>query len=155
MPSRNFSTLFRSDQGAIDAPAWWRGSLILGGIFAVLTLIWIGIEPVADQALATTIASTIVALMANLYRLAYGLACLLLLLCFYNLSAKRWRDLGRPAGFAGILPIIVTIAAALHWLEPRTGGETPHALVIAADMLGFAVLIWNVIELGGIARFRV
>ena len=29
----------------------------------------------------------------------------------------------------------------------------PHYWMIAADMLLFAVLIWNVIELGGIARF--
>jgi hypothetical protein len=155
MPRRSFSTLFRSDQGEIDAPMWWRGILILGGIFAVLTLGWFFIEPLADKALATTIASTIVVLTANLYRIAYGVICLLLLICFYNLSAKRWRGLGRPASFAGILPVVGAIVAALHWLEPRTGGDTPHALVIAADMLLFAVLIWNVTELGGIARLRV
>lgn len=155
MPQRSFSTLFRSDQGEIDAPMWWRGILILGGVFALLTLGWFFIEPFADKALATTITSTIVVLTANLYRIAYGVICLLLLICFYNLSAKRWRDLGRPASFAGILPVVGAIVAALHWLEPRTGGDTPHALVIAADMLLFVVLIWNVIELGGIARVRV
>lgn len=155
MPQHSFSTLFRSDQGEIGAPAWWRGILILGGIFAVLTLGWFFIEPLADKALATTITSTIVVLTANLYRIAYGVICLLLLICFYNLSAKRWRDLGRPASFAGILPVVGAIVAALHWLEPRTGGDTPHALVIVADMLLFVVLIWNVTELGGIARLRV
>jgi len=155
MPRRSFSTLFRSDQGEIGASAWWRGVLVLGGVFAVLTLGWIIIEPFADKTLATTVAGTIIVLTANLYRLAYGVICLLLLICFYNLSAKRWRDLGRPASFASILPILGAIAAALHWLEPRTGGDTPHALVVATDLLAFAVLIWNVIELGGVARFRV
>ena len=155
MPQRNFSTLFRSDEGEIDAPIWWRGILILGGVFAVLTLGWLLIEPFADRALATTITSTIIVLTANLYRIAYGVICLLLLICFYNLSAKRWRDLGRPPAFAGILPIVGAIVAALHWLEPRTGGDTPHMLVIAADLLLIAVLIWNVTELGGVARFRV
>lgn len=151
---QSFSTLFRSDQGEIDAPTWWRGLLLLSGVFAVLTLGWIFIEPFADKSLTATLASTMIVLIANLYRLAYGFICLLLLISFYNLSAKRWRNLGRPASFAGILPIIGAVAAALHWLEPRTAGETPHLLVIAADMLVFAVLIWNVIELGGIARFR-
>ncbi|MGP8231322.1 MAG: hypothetical protein ACLQL2_01465 [Methylovirgula sp.] len=155
MPQRSFSILFRSDQGEIDAPTWWRGIFLLAGVFAVLTLGWFFIEPFADKTLATTVASTIIVLTANLYRIAYGVICLLLLICFYNLSAKRWRNLGRPASFAGILPIIGAIAAALHWLEPRTGGDTPHLLVIAADLLAFAVLIWNVVELGGIARFRV
>ncbi len=83
----------------------------------MLTLGWIVVEPYADRSLATTVLSTIVVLTANLYRLAYGFICLLLLICLYNLSAKRWRNLGKPSSFAGILPVAVAIDAALHWLE--------------------------------------
>ena len=107
------------------------------------------------QGLATTITSTIVVLTANLYRIAYGFICLLLLICFYNLSAKRWRDLGRPPAFAGILPFVGAIVAALHWLEPRVGGDTPAYAGDRRRSALVAVLIWNVIELGGVARFRV
>ncbi len=96
-----------------------RGALMLTGIFAVLTLGWILVEPFADKSLATTVAGTIVALTGNLYRLAYGFICVLLLICLYNLSAKRWRNLGRPASFAGILPVAAAVTAALYWLEPR------------------------------------
>ncbi|MEW6435712.1 MAG: hypothetical protein AB1508_00915 [Pseudomonadota bacterium] len=154
MPQPSLSFLYRSDEGEIDAAIWWRGALILVGIFAVLTLGWIVIEPFADKSLATTVVGTIVVLTANLYRLAYGFICLMLLICLYNLSAKRWRNLGRPSSFAGILPVWTAITAALHWLEPRVAGALPHYVVVIADVLLIATLIWNVVALGGIARFR-
>ncbi len=154
MAQPSLSFLYRSDEGEIDVATWWRGALVLAGIFAVLTLGWIVVEPYADRSLATTVLSTIVVLTANLYRLAYGFICLLLLICLYNLSAKRWRNLGKPSSFAGILPVAVAIDAALHWLEPRVAGDLPHVLVIAADVIVIAVFLWALIELGGIrARF--
>ena len=112
MPRPSLSFLYRSDAGEIDVATWWRGALVLVGIFAVLTLGWIVLEPYADKSLATTIVSTIVVLTANLYRLAYGFIGLLLLICLYNLSAKRWRNLGRPSSFAGILPVAIAVDAA-------------------------------------------
>jgi len=79
---------------------------------------------------------------------------LLLLICYYNLSAKRWRDLGQPPSFAGILPLVAAIAGALNWLEPRVGGDLPHALVIIADLVLFGAVLWTLIECGGLrARF--
>lgn len=151
-PSLSF--LYRSDEGEIDVATWWRGALILVGIFVVLTLGWIVIEPFADKSLATTVVGTIVVLTANLYRLAYGFLCLMLLICLYNLSAKRWRNLGRPSSFAGILPVWTAVTAALHWLEPRVAGSLPHALVVLADILLVVIFLWTLAELGGLrARF--
>ena len=154
MQQPSLSFLYRSDEGEIDVATWWRGALILAGIFVVLTLGWIVIEPYADKSLATTVIGTIVVLTANLYRLAYGFISLMLLICLYNLSAKRWRNLGRPSSFAGILPVALAVDAALHWLEPRVGGDLPHALVVVADIIVISVFVWTLIELGGIrARF--
>jgi uncharacterized membrane protein YhaH (DUF805 family) len=146
----NLSFLYRSDEGEIDAATWWRGALMLTGIFAVLTLGWVLIEPFADKSLATTVTGTIVVLTGNLYRLAYGFICVLLLICLYNLSAKRWRNLGSPSSFAGILPMAAAVTAALHWLEPRVDGDLPHYWIIAGDIALAGIFLWSVIELGDI-----
>ncbi len=116
----------------------------------MLTLGWILIEPFADKSLATTIIGTIVVLTGNLYRLAYGFICVLLLISLYNLSAKRWRNLGRPSSFAGILPLAAAVTAALYWLEPRVDGDLPHYWIVAADIVLAGIFLWSVIELGDI-----
>jgi len=142
--------LFRSDAGRIDAPTWWRWMLLLLGIFAVLTITWHLIEPYADRGLSTTPFFTPGIFLANLYRVLYGFALIILLISYYNLSAKRWRDIGRPAGLAGLLPILASICGALHWLEPRVDQALPHVLVVLANVILVLVFIWNVIELGGL-----
>jgi uncharacterized membrane protein YhaH (DUF805 family) len=144
-----WSFLFRSDEGRVDAKTWRRNAALLLGIFAVLTFAWSLIEPYAHHDLATEPLFTFPILAANLYRIFYGFASLLLLVCYYNLSAKRWRDIGRPPALAGLLPFVACIAWALHWLEPRVGGEIPHFIVILADVLLAVILIWSAFELGG------
>jgi uncharacterized membrane protein YhaH (DUF805 family) len=149
-PRSRIYFLFRSDAGRIDAATWWRGTLLLVGIFAVLTFGWHLIEPYADHGLNATLLFTVGILFANLYRLVYGFALILILISYYNLSAKRWRDIGRPAALAGLLPLFAWIAGAVHWLEPRLNPEMPHAIPIAANIVLVAILIWNVVELGGL-----
>jgi uncharacterized membrane protein YhaH (DUF805 family) len=142
--------LFRTDDGEIDAATWWRGTLLLAGIFALFAVGWLIIQPYADRGVTETTLSTFGALAANVYRLIYGFALLLLLVCFYNLSAKRWRNIGRPSAFAGILPVAACVVAAMHWLEPRVDPGIPHVLVIAADVILIVIFFWNVAELGGL-----
>lgn len=149
-----WSFLFRSDEGRIDAPTWWRNTGLLAGIFAVLTVGWIFIEPYANHNLATEPLFTVPILAANLYRLLYGFASLILLISYYNLSAKRFRDIGRPPALAGLVPFLLCLAGALHWLEPRVGGDIPHFVVVLTDILFFASLIWTVVELGGFVQLR-
>jgi uncharacterized membrane protein YhaH (DUF805 family) len=148
-PRSRIYFLFRSDTGRIDAAIWWRGTFLLVGIFAVLTIGWHLVQPYADHDLNTTLLFTIVILFANLYRLLYGFALILILISYYNLSAKRWRDIGRPAALAGLLPFLACIAGALHWLEPRVAPEMPHVVPVAADVALAAIFIWSVVELGG------
>lgn len=148
----HWSFLFRTDEGRIDAATWWRNTLLLVAIFAVLTVVWIFVAPYARHDLAKEPLFTVSVFAANLYRIVYGFASIILLICYYNLSAKRWRDIGLPSAFAGLLPFLACVDAALHWLEPRVGGELPHYVVVIADILLFAVLIWNIVELGGLLR---
>jgi uncharacterized membrane protein YhaH (DUF805 family) len=145
-----WSFLFRTDEGRIDASTWWRNAALLVIIFIVLTLGWSLIAPYAEHDLATEPLFTFSILAANLYRILYGFVSILLLICYYNLSAKRWRDIGRPSALAGLLPFLACVAAALHWLEPRTGGEIPHFILVVTDILLFLTLLWNVVDLGGL-----
>jgi uncharacterized membrane protein YhaH (DUF805 family) len=146
--------LFRSDAGRIDAPIWWNGTLMLAGIFAAFAIVWVFVEPYADHNLDTTPLMTAGIIAANLYRLLFGFAILLIVISHYNLSAKRWRDIGRPAAFAGLLPLAACICAALHWLEPRVDQAMPRAVTIAADIVLAAIFVWNIVELGGLRRGR-
>lgn len=148
-PRSRIYFLFRSDAGQIDAATWRRGTLLLVGIFAVLTIGWHLIQPYADHDLNTTLLFTIAILFANLYRLLYGFALIMILISYYNLSAKRWRDIGKPAALAGLLPLLASIAGALHWLEPRVAPDMPHLIPVTADIALAAIFIWNVVELGG------
>lgn len=146
----DFAFLFRTDEGRIDAATWWRNAALLAAIFAVLTLIWVLVEPFAEHDLTREPLFTLPVLAANLYRLVYGFATLLLLICYYNLSAKRWRDIGRPPALAGLPPFLACVAAALHWLAPRTG-DIPVYVMVVADLAFVASLLWNIVELSGLA----
>jgi len=145
-----WSFLFRTDEGHIDAPTWRRNAALLVAIFAILTVIWIFVEPYAAHDLAREPLFSLSVLTANLYRLVYGIASILLLISYYNLSAKRWRDIGLPSALAGLLPFLACVVAALHWLESRLVGEIPHFAVVIGDIVVFVTLMWNILELGGV-----
>jgi uncharacterized membrane protein YhaH (DUF805 family) len=149
--SRTFF-LFRSDAGRIDAATWWRGTLLLAGIFAAWVIGWVFLEPYADHDLDTNLWMTAAIVAANVYRLLFGFAILLILVSHYNLSAKRWRDIGWPPALAGVLPFIACICGAVHWLEPRLEPSLPHIVTLAADAVLAATLVWNLVELGGLRR---
>jgi uncharacterized membrane protein YhaH (DUF805 family) len=144
--------LFRSDAGRIDAATWWRWTLLLASLLAALAIGWVLVQPYADHNLNASPWMTAAVLVTNLYRLLFGFAILLILISHYNLSAKRWRDIGWSPALAGLLPFMACICAAVHWLEPRVSPTLPHIATLAADAALAAVLVWNIIELGGLRR---
>ncbi len=143
-----FRFLFRSDQGRIDARTWWRGSAGLGAILAALTAIWVYLSPAAHRDLGTTPFLAWWTLAAYIYLLLYAFAVLLIAICHTNLSAKRWRDRGRPASLAGLLPLAALVSGAAHWLQPRVEQFIPYWYVLGTDLLFAAIVVWTVIELG-------
>lgn len=143
-----FHFLFRSDQGRIGRTTWWRGSACLGAALALLTGIWIYLSPSAHRDLGTTPFLAWWTLATYVYLLFYAFAVLLIAICHYNLSAKRWRDRGRPAPLAGLLPLAALVSGAAHWLQPRVAQFIPYWYVVGTDVLLGAIVLWTIVELG-------
>ncbi len=145
-PSAGF--LYRSDQGRIGAKIWWMGAWPLGAIFAILTIGAVLSTPFMKHDLATTpfFAWSVVAAYA--YIVIYVFALLLIAICFYNLSAKRWRDRGKPSALAGLLPFVALLSGAAHWLYPQMDGQVPAWSVVMIDGCFILLLIWTIVELG-------
>jgi uncharacterized membrane protein YhaH (DUF805 family) len=142
--------LYRTDEGRIDAATWWRGTLWLAAPFIVLTLALIFVLPYAERDLGKTAFLSVGAFAANLYVVIYTFALILIGICHYNLSAKRLRDTGRPPALAGLLPFLVFLAGASHWLQSRVDSALPPLAPIAVYVLLSVTLLWNIIDLGGL-----
>ena len=145
-----FAFLYRSEQGVIDAHRWRRAAAPLVAIFAGLTVVWLLVRPYASRSLGERTLFDPLILATNLYRLLYGLAAILLAICWVNLAAKRFRDRARPApvGLAGLLPLCALCDGALRWLQPQVADILPRASVFVGDAAVFAALIWTVAECG-------
>ena len=142
---RGFSFLFRTDRGRIDRATWWRGTLPLVGIGAVTTLIWVLVRPFTIHGLEQP---PVAVLAAYLYLLAFSFGLFLLLICEYNLSAKRFAACGRPRSLAGVLPLTLLLGGAFTWYLPRSQGLLPDWSAWIAILIAAGVVMWNVVELG-------
>jgi uncharacterized membrane protein YhaH (DUF805 family) len=141
---------FRTDQGRIDAMTWRQGSAFLCVLLAVLTLVWFLLAPFAHRDLASTPFLAWGTVAAFVYLMFYAFAILLIAICHYNLSAKRWRDRGwrGPGALAGLLPLCALLSGAVHWLQPRVADVLPYWYVAGVDAALLAIIVWNVLELG-------
>jgi uncharacterized membrane protein YhaH (DUF805 family) len=147
-PRLDANFLFRTEEGRIGVKTWRRGTILLAAPLAILTAIWLVLEPYAYRDLSTTAFFAPMTLVAYIYLLFYAFAVLLIAICYYNLSAKRWRDRARPASFAGLLPFFALLSGAMHWLQPRVADVIPFAYVVLVDLALVAIIGWNIVELG-------
>ncbi len=148
MDAGGFSFLFRTDKGRVDRATWWRGTVPIAVLAAVGAAGWTLLSPYARHDLATQAFIAPMTLVAYLYLVLFAFAVILLAICEYNLSAKRFRDRSRPAALAGILPLSLLFGGAAIWYVPNSSGDLPDwtaPLVLAAIAL---VAAWNVVELG-------
>jgi uncharacterized membrane protein YhaH (DUF805 family) len=130
-----FRFLFRQDAGSIGRQTWALGAASLVVAWLVLVL--------AERAVARFGASAKVGIAG-----LFVIATMLLAACYYFLSAKRFRDRGRPVALALVLPAMGFVDAALHFLQPRTGGTFPLWFATLADIALAGVAVWNIVELG-------
>lgn len=143
-----FFFLFRSDAGRIDRDTWWRGTVPLVSIAVLMTLGWLALRPYAFHDLGLTPFLDPATLVAYLYLVIYAFALILIAICEYNLSAKRFRDRGRPASLAALLPATLFLVGAVIWFIPHSFGEVPGWAEPLALVVALAVGAWNVVELG-------
>jgi uncharacterized membrane protein YhaH (DUF805 family) len=142
---RSFRFLFRTDQGAIDRSTWWRGTVPIAAVGAVATAGWLAVRPFTHDALHQPPA---LAVLGYLYLLAFTFAVLILLICEYNLSAKRFAARGKPRALAALLPLGLLASGAFAWYAPRSQGAVPGWSVEAAVACVLAIAVWFIVELG-------
>jgi len=143
-----FRFLYRETEGAIDGATWARASLLPVGLALVLSVIAFAIAPDKPRDLAAEAFISPLIIIRQTYLIAYAFVLLICLVAEYYLSAKRFRDLGKPAGLAGVAPFALLIAGAANWYQPLSEGWMSYAELLAVDALALAALAWFVAELG-------
>ena len=150
LSGEGFRFLFRTDKGEISRETWWLGTAMTGGIALVATLVWFAIQPYANSDLSRRGLFDPTTLGVYVYLMLYAFIVLLTSVCWYNLSAKRFRAVGRAPSFAG-LPLALALVTAerlgarpllreLRLLQRRpTASGTPaddHLTAREAEVLG-------------------
>jgi len=151
LPSRErLSFLYRTEEGSLDRAGWRCGTAGLLAVLVPLTLIWLALFPYTDHDLSKDPFFVWQTVVAYAYLALYSLAVLLIAVSFVNLSAKRFRALGRPAPLvlASLLPFALLVAGAMHWLQPRVAEVMPYWPVALVDLALAAVALWTGYELG-------
>lgn len=142
--------LFRTDQGRIDRDTWRRGALGLLAILAPFLGIWLLLAPYANHDLSKTPLFDPMVALAYSYLLFFAFVGMLIAISFVNLSAKRFRDLGRPAplGLASLSPLAIFLDGAARWLQVRIEEVMPHWQVYFFDGAAALLVAWTIYELG-------
>jgi uncharacterized membrane protein YhaH (DUF805 family) len=140
--------LFQTYEGSIDRRTWRSGTLVLALILFPLTLIWLLIAPATHRDLSTPELLNAAALGAFVYLALFAFAVILIAVSWTNLSAKRFRGLGRPGALAGALPLAALIDGAAHWFQPRAPDVFPGWALLILDVVLAAVAVSSFYELG-------
>lgn len=143
-----FSFLFRTDQGRITRATWWRGTVPLAVLAGLGALGWWALRPYAHHDLSETAFLAPLTIVAFAYLLVYSFALILIGVCEYNLSAKRFRDRGLPGALAAVLPLSLLFGGALIWFIPQSFDTVPPWAAPLSVVAMLAVAAWNVVELG-------
>jgi uncharacterized membrane protein YhaH (DUF805 family) len=142
--------LYRTEEGRIDRATWARGVGALAWIIAPFAAIWLFLSPYTAHDLAKDPFFMPMTAVAYSFVLLYTFVILLVAVSYVNLSAKRFRDLGRaaPVALAGLAPFAALVAGATHWLQPRVAEVMPIYWVWGVDALLVGIIVWTVYELG-------
>ncbi len=148
LSGEGFRFLFRTDKGVIARDVWWLGTALTGAVAFVATLIWVLIAPLAKHGLAERGLIDMATLGVHLYLAVYAFLILLTGVCWYNLTAKRFRAMGRAPAFAGLPLVLGLFAGAAHWVAPRLPEMVPQWSATAIDICLAFVIIWTLFECG-------
>ena len=122
--------------------ALFLGGFVSGGVSAIIGLI----IAYANRSTATPRAQSHYTFLIRTFWI--GAAIMLAAVCFYFLSVKRWRDLARPPGLAGLPLLAALVDGAAHWVQPRVSEAMPYWTVVVLDVVLIAIVVWTARELG-------
>jgi uncharacterized membrane protein YhaH (DUF805 family) len=142
-----FRFLYRQTEGVIDRMTWIRASTVPLGIAFVMTLIAWLVAPNQPRDIASQGFFNLGMVLAHAYLIIYGFALFVVAVAEYFVSAKRFRDRGRPAELAGLAPFALLVTSAAHWFQPRSEGSMPEWATTAFDLVTLAILVWTAVEL--------
>ena len=148
LSGEGFRFLFRTDKGEIARDVWWLGTALTGAVALVATIIWMLVSPLAKHNLAERGLIDPATLGVHLYLAVYAFLVLLTGVSWYNLTAKRFRAMGRAPAFAGLPLVLGLFASAAHWVSPRLPEMVPLWSAYALDTLLVFVVIWTLFECG-------
>lgn len=143
-----FRFLFRTDKGEITRETWWLGTAMTGAVVFVATVVWLVIQPFANSDLSRRGLFDPTTLGVYLYLMLYAFMVLLTGVCWYNLSAKRFRAIGRAPSFAGLPLALALVTGAAHWVAPRVPDMVPFWSPWVLDAALLLVILWTLYELG-------
>jgi uncharacterized membrane protein YhaH (DUF805 family) len=140
--------LFQTYEGRINRHSWRSAALLLAAILIPLILIWLFVAPATHRDFSAPEFLNVATLLAFIYLVIFAFAVILIAVSWTNLSAKRFRAIGRPAAFAAALPFAALVVGAAHWFQPRAADIFPDWALIIFDMIITAVALWSFYELG-------
>lgn len=132
----------------MDAATWRFHAGWLAALALALTGVWLLLRPHAHHDLRTEAFIAPLTIVAYGYLVLYAFALILLAICYTMLTIKRLRDRHRPTGLAGAVPLLVLLAASLHFMREQTPDVILLAYVVALDAALAAAIAWTVVELG-------
>ena len=140
--------LFQNYEGTINRRTWRTGTLVLAAILIPLTIVWLIVAPATRRDLSTRGFLDAEALAAFIFLMIFAFAVILIAVSWTNLSAKRFRALGRPPALAAALPLAALLAGAAHWFQPRAPDIFPDWGLILVEVALTAIAAWSFYELG-------
>ena len=147
----SFRSLYRDAEGSLGPAEWRRASLLPVGVALAMTALALAVAP-GPRDLGSQPFFSVSIFAVHAYLMLYGFALILLAVMQYFVSAKRFRDLGRPPGLAGLAPLALLLAGAAAWFQPRSEGAMPEWAVWPFYGVALLVVAWNVFELGFVNR---
>ncbi len=109
LSAENFRFLFRNDKGSIDRRTWWVAMAALAVAWVVVALLAAAVTMLAEFSGQETV-SLLAALTRGVYLSAvFNILIILVYVCYYYVSAKRYNDLGLSPVRALILPAAIYV----------------------------------------------
>ncbi|RFB79535.1 DUF805 domain-containing protein [Methylovirgula sp. 4M-Z18] len=144
---QNLRFLFREDQGVIDRRTWWLAVTLLGAVWIIAALIATALRYAIVSAVMRLDNSTnMLELMQKMtFSGIFNIVMILVYVCYYFVSAKRFRDLGRSPYLGLILPAAIYLAASFG--PVLNAFFPPYGSWLAGVCLSL-VAFWNVVVLG-------